>query len=320
MNHLRSVCSISKAALTVLFCALPVSSATAQINLEESSRIAATVNSRTISVGQIERAFSKAVGKAKLNKVQTQLAKKATLEQIINQHVVLSFLESHQSRAGANQIIEKLDQLKAELATVDKTLEQYLKQTGKTKSELEFEFAWQIAWQNYLDQKLTDGRLEAHFLQHRRRFDGTELRLAHLLLKPERTNKSDAPSQLVAAAKQISNSIKSGELSWEQAVEQHSQAPTRDSAGVIGWIKLSGPMPKSFTNVAFGLNLNQISDPVVTTFGVHLIKCIEVKPGKIGWRDNIKEIRTDAIQAYFDAIVAKHRKQTKIEYGKPSDN
>ena len=231
---------------------------------------------------------------------------------------MLTFLNERKSGAGKNQIGEKVDELEAQLAAVNKSLDEYLQEIELSKVDLEFRFKWQIAWTKYLEQKLNDEFLQAHFDGNKRLFDGTEIRVAHLFLKSDTPSPSDPSTQskrteMLATAKGILVQLQSDEIGWEQAVKKFSQAPTSDSAGDIGWIKNDGPMPKSFTDAAFELSLNQISEPVETSFGIHLIKCLEIKEGEIGWQDNLEKLKADAANFLFLAIVKKYRPTMKIE-------
>jgi parvulin-like peptidyl-prolyl isomerase len=222
----------------------------------------------------------------------------------------LDYLNSQKVGAGKNQIIEKVDELEAQLSAFDQKLDDYLAKNRVTQSELEYQFAWQIAWEKYTREKLTDQALEVHFNRNKRRFDGTKLRIAHLLLKQKQNSGADRKSE----AERIHTELQKGTINWNDAVKQFSEAPTAKTRGEIGWIKQSGPMPKSFTQSAFKLNLNEISPPVKTTFGYHIIKCTEIKTGKQGWKDNYESVKADATRFLFDVIVKAHRPKTTIKY------
>ena len=62
------------------------------------------------------------------------------------------------------------------------------------------------------------------------------------------------------------------------------------------------------------LQVDQISDPVQTVFGVHLIKCLEIKPGKIGPRDAMEAVRNDATRYLFDKLADKNRDSVNVKY------
>lgn len=190
---------------------------------------------------------------------------------------------------------------------------------------MEFRYNWQISWQRFLDQKLTDDSLGKWFDVNKRQFDGTELRVAHLLLKfDDSANELAELSAENELAKRkndatiLKTKIESGDLTWDQAVRQHSDAPTNETGGEIGWIKIAGSMPDSFTNAAFDLETDQISPPVQTAFGIHLIRCLEIKEGKTGWKDAEQAVRRHATFHLFETIADKHRPSVKIEYSDSS--
>lgn len=84
------------------------------------------------------------------------------------------------------------------------------------------------------------------------------------------------------AAAAAENALKGG-LSFSDAAKQFSQdAQTKDKGGDLGfWTKgqLATQIAQNFEDSAFGLVVNQISDPVQTKFGYHIIKVTE-KTGK----------------------------------------
>ena len=68
------------------------------------------------------------------------------------------------------------------LREVEQTLPDYLAEQELTQLELEYEFRWRIAWKTYLKKHLTDDRLTQYFQKYQRKFDGTTMKVAHLLL------------------------------------------------------------------------------------------------------------------------------------------
>lgn len=282
------------------------------ISKDRPNDVIATVNGIPITSDEVQRDLLRTLAGISLGPTETEAARSATVEKLINQRVAYDFLKKHKIAAEEDEVSLRLEELKTELATVEKTVDDYLEQTTQTLEELRFQMAWQISWQRYLDRKLTDEFLESHFLQNQRSMGGTELRVAHLLLKlpPDAT-----PAQMqsrVNEAQSIAQQIKDGSFSWEAAVAQHSDATSKSMGGEVGWIKVNGPMPQTFTREAFKLAEGEISPPATTQFGIHLIKCMEVKQGKLGWRDVIEQVKNSAARVYFDAIVSKHRPEVEI--------
>ena len=73
-------------------------------------------------------------------------------------------------------------------------------------------------------------------------------------------------------------------------------------------------MPEDFSQAAFALKTGEISEPIVTSFGVHLITVLEEKPGTKTWRDVESELRPAVTLYLFRWIADKERPTAKIEY------
>lgn len=84
---------------------------------------------------------------------------------------------------------------------------------------------------------------------------------AHILVKTEQE------------AKQILLDIQKG-TSFAKLAEQKSLCPSRKNGGDLGFFG-RGQMVKPFENVAFALENGQVSQPVKTEFGWHIIKRLE---------------------------------------------
>lgn len=74
-------------------------------------------------------------------------------------------------------------------------------------------------------------------------------------------------------ANQIEESLKQGENFIELAQRFSKDTSTKDSGGDLGWFS-EGEMVKEFNDAAFKLNVGQISDPIKTDYGYHIIQVI----------------------------------------------
>ncbi|MEM9940245.1 MAG: peptidylprolyl isomerase [Planctomycetota bacterium] len=274
---------------------------------EKDSQICATVAGIPIRTKFIESRVDKATKKFSLSQRRKEQLFELQLKIYIDQIIVMNFLQSKNFGAQDSELKLEWNRLQARLDRVGKAMEDYLAENDLTEDELRRELEWKLCWKKYLDNKIDDPFLREHFDRSPRKFDGTELRVAHLLVKK---GAAKSPSEL---AENIKKQLSDQKLIWAEAVRKYSQAPTRESEGALGWIRWQGSMPENFTHAAFELKTLEISQPVETRFGVHLIRCLEVKQGKMGFLDAKDLVRQDAEKQLFAAIAAKHRKAVSIE-------
>lgn len=124
---------------------------------------------------------------------------------------------------------------------------------------------------------LTDYGYHLIKLEDRRPNPG-EIRVSHLLV---RTNAGDAMSEDRAKRKiaDIYEQLLKDTNTWEDIVSTFSEDPgTRESGGLLPWFGVGSIVPE-FEQAAFGLqDIGEISNPVKTPFGYHIIRLEEVKP------------------------------------------
>lgn len=88
-----------------------------------------------------------------------------------------------------------------------------------------------------------------------------EVHAAHILVKTEEK------------AKEILGKLRLGE-SFEKLAEENSICPSRKRGGDLGWFGRQ-KMVREFELAAFSLQKDQISAPIKTQFGWHIIKLID---------------------------------------------
>lgn len=87
----------------------------------------------------------------------------------------------------------------------------------------------------------------------------TEIRASHILVKTEKE------------AQDLYNDIKNGK-DFAQAAQENSLCPSGQNGGDLGYFG-KGMMVRPFEDAAFALeNIGEISQPVETQFGWHLIQ------------------------------------------------
>jgi len=105
------------------------------------------------------------------------------------------------------------------------------------------------------------------------RFTSTEERRASHILVNFGADKDAAKKKAEALQAQL----KGGAAFSAVAKASSDDSGSRDKGGELGWNR-RGQMPESFEKVLFGLKRGEVSEPVETEFGWHLIRLDELKP------------------------------------------
>ncbi len=303
--------SIQSAVLAVLLLACSVRQWAAEP--EPPSAAVATVDGDPITAGELQREMDRVLKDRELAPAAIQPIRDATLVQLIDRRLVAAYMKQNGLAARPQEVERQLQRIRTRLEQQSLTLDQYLQRTGLTRDELRRNVEWQIGWPRFLEQYLTDENLERYFQQHRREFDGTEVSVAHILFRVESPDDVRSRDTAVAAAEQLRQRILAGELTFAQAARQYSAAPTAADGGRIGFIGRRQPMPESFSAAAFALEPEAISPCVITAFGVHLIQCLEIKPGTQRWQDVRDELQPAVTQYLFRWAADRQRPLAKIE-------
>ena len=96
------------------------------------------------------------------------------------------------------------------------------------------------------------------------------------------------PIKPAAAAKEKTKSFLSGlktqivdgGSSFSDIAKAHSLDPSKNNGGELGWVT-RGSLVKNFETTAFTIELGEISDPIETEFGYHILETLEKQGDKI---------------------------------------
>ena len=128
-----------------------------------------------------------------------------------------------------------------------------------------------------------------------------EVRARHILVKTEKE------------AKDVAAELKKGG-NFEEIAKAKSIGPSAPRGGDLGYFTKDKMVPE-FSEVAFKLNKDQISAPVKTNFGWHIIKVEDRRMQQLQEFDAIKSrIRNVLLRQKVTEIAETLRKNAKIEY------
>jgi parvulin-like peptidyl-prolyl isomerase len=280
---------------------------------DPSGPVAATVNGEPIFAAEVRTAVEQALHGQQLSPEELTKARAEALAQLIDKCLVKAVVTKAGLWASDAQVDAALKQIRLQREQQKISWPEYLQERGLSEAAFRRQLAWQLSWEKFLQGRLTDAMLEDYFKAHQQEFDGTLVRVSHLLLGPLPSDR-EATAELVDTASGLREQITSGKVAFEAAVKKYSTGPSREQGGDLGFLPRHGVMVEAFSRAAFQLKPGEISPPIVTPFGVHLIKAVEVKPGGKKWTDIRDEIKPPAAQALFHDVAKRERASAKIAF------
>ena len=241
----------------------------------------------------------------------TAALRAAVLSQLVDRRLVQAALAQEHLAATPEEIDLELTRLKAELSRSKQTLPEFLAKAGQTEAVLRDELAWQLTWQQYLKRHATDEALAAYFKAHHREFDGTELRVSHVLFRPVMAGDEAAVMALFKQAAEVRQKILSGEIKFADAAEKYSAGPSRHHGGDLGFMPRHGVMVEAFARAAFALDKGEVSPPVATVFGIHLITVTDSKPGDKKLADVRDAVHEALAKELFEQLAVKEARASQ---------
>lgn len=157
--------------------------------------------------------------------------------------------------------------------------------------------------------KVTDKEVQDYYEAHKKDFAANnQVRASHILVKTEED------------AKKLLDQIKKGADFAKLAKANSIDTGSAKNGGDLGFFS-RGQMVPEFERAAFGLKKGEVSNPVKTQYGYHLIKVTGVKEGNIVEFDKIKQLLTQRLTAakqkdLFDSYVNDLKKSYKVEINK----
>lgn len=100
-------------------------------------------------------------------------------------------------------------------------------------------------------------------------------------------------------AKQVLDQLKSGAKFEDVAKAMSTDDGTKDKGGDLGWFP-KGQMVPEFDQAAFSLPVGQLSDPVKTTYGYHVIQVLEKDPNHPLSKDELDQKKSQAVSDWLD--------------------
>ncbi|MBM3994566.1 MAG: hypothetical protein FJ303_10505 [Planctomycetes bacterium] len=251
--------------------------------------VAATVNGEKILIGDVKKILESRPYPVTLTEEQKKQLRHAALDVLIEDAIMRQFLNKNVPQVNPADFNKEVQDLIEGLKKEMKTLDQFLTATNQTKEQLSRDIAAKLQWRVMLMRYCPEDKAKAYYIENKMFFDKVFVKASHILIKLDtKTPQADR----VKAAEQLRvlrQEILTGKTKFEDAAKKYSECPSKDKGGDIGQFPYKFVVVPEFAKAAFSMKKGELSDVVVTNYGLHLIWVTDRTAGELSTFDNIKD-------------------------------
>ncbi|HYK53562.1 MAG TPA: peptidylprolyl isomerase [Candidatus Eremiobacteraceae bacterium] len=251
------------------------------------------------------------VSKGELDaKLEKQPVAGQVLRSMVEQDLIFQYAKDNNITVTDAEIDSKIADIKARLS--DAQLAQALQQQGMTEQDLRDILHQQLIIKKAVDATIhvSDKQLSDYLAQNHTLLDQqAQVRARHILVSTQ------------ATAEMIEGKLKAGGDFAKLAAQYSTDPGTKDKGGELGFFTRTA-MVKEFSDAAFSMKVGQVSAPVHSPYGWHIIQVEEIKPAMVATVANSRQKILDNMlaaqeQAQYPAFMDKIMQGAKITVEDP---
>lgn len=302
--------------------------ATAQAELVD--RVAAVVNNDVIALSEVYQRANPELARlsaerdpAKRNKLRDEVLKLA-LDQLIGERLLEAEIKELALDVTDQELESALDDVRRQNNASPEQFEAMLRQEGFSMSQYREFIRKHVLRLKLVNLKVRhkvkvaeeDLRAEYNKLA-RLEGEDAEIHARHILIKLDAKASEADVEAAKKKAQEIAAEARSPGVDFVELAKQKSEGPSANDGGDLGFFR-RGVMVPEFERIAFNLKEGQVSDPVRTKFGFHVIKVEErrnvaVKPFE-EMKDQLRDrVMRSQLEKYTNDYVLELRQKAAVE-------
>ncbi len=211
---------------------------------------------------------------------------KETLDSLIVEEIIQQEVKKERIQISQDEIDAEL-KLYQETYGGEEAFQEVLEMSGVKLSEVETDIETYLALNQLLKNRITitEEEIETYFEDNKESFtQPKQVEASHILVEDEKT--AETAAEKLKAGEDFSTLVK------EYSVDE----TTKNNGGELGYFS-AGEMEQSFEEAAFSMEIDEVSQPVETSYGYHVIKVT----GKIDEKEaELKEVKEEIEQTLSD--------------------
>lgn len=206
------------------------------------------------------------------------------LSQMIDAEIINQEAKKEKIQVTDEEIDAEMENYMAQYGG-EEMFESVLQQSGLTKDDLKGDIIQYVQIEKLVDSRIsvTDEEINEYFEENKEKLGQEEqVKASHILVEDEKT------------AKDLKKQLDDGADFAELAKEHSTDPGSAENGGELGFFG-KGKMVKEFEDVAFATKVGEISEPVKSEKGYHIIKVEEKKEAKEATLEEKKEEIKDTL-------------------------
>ncbi len=239
----------------------------------------ATVNGEPILRGEVESLLNQfAIPVGSESKAYT-----SAMDLLVNTKVLAQFLRAQRLEVKPADIDAVVAEYESSAKAQGSSLATELSNTNTTMDAFRERIARSLQWKQFVLGRATDAELKKYAEANKDFLNGTQVRASHILV--ELPDGADAKAKEAARQKllAIKAEIDGGKITFADAANKYSDDPGNKqtpSGGDLDFFPRKGRFIEPFSAKAFTMNKGEVSEPVETEFGLHLIQVTDRREGQ----------------------------------------
>ena len=214
-------------------------------------------------------------------------------------------------------IVENGQPPSGETLSADELIREQARRAGISESNVRDHLAFRMSWQRYLQQQLSEKNVAKHFENQTKRFDGTRFQVSVIDIAAL-AGKSSKREQLSQGLRDLRSRLDADELAWKavadellkrELIESKEQAKVRERI----WCRGTGDLEPTIVSALLKMKLDEISEPIHTATGVHLVALHAIEAGSKGLADVRDEVRAHMLIHLLEHLARQSESQLPLQ-------
>lgn len=279
-------------AAAVFMLAQPASAAAPKGYADPSKEVILKINGKNFTRENLDTAvanmmpsvaFHSSVSPRKLQKIKT-----TAVNSMINNELIYKDAKARGAiSVSSKEIDQEIENLKKSLPP-NQTLDQVLKRSKMTMTELTDYFKEKIAIKHATKAKteeikktaearVTEAFMRDYYQNNLGKFKEPEqIHLSSILIKADPSGGQKVWNEMLKKAKNVAKMAREGQ-DFAELAKKYSEDPNAQKGGDMGWSHM-GSLFEEIDAAAAKMKVGEISEPVMTLYGYHILKLEAKKP------------------------------------------